>query len=152
MLATVTLKAAWGPQLASPEVVAASALAGRISEPGWYKAPADYAGVSLGEGDGIKEEDRMMTIEDMLEKAIKQADEIIESEERNLNGLANSSKDDSTTQPSTSAPETLTDILPSFPEKVTGEIVSSPAPSSPQQQINEPAQNRESLDSPPWDR
>jgi homoaconitate hydratase len=65
----------------------------------------------------------MMTIEDMLEKAIKQADEMIESEERNLNGLANSSKDDSATQPSTSAPETLTDILPAFPEKVTGEIL-----------------------------
>ena len=123
MLAIVTLKAAWGPQLASPEVVAASALAGRISEPGWYKAPADYAGVSLGEGDGIKEEDRMMTIEDMLEKAIKQADEMVESEERNLNCLANSSKDDSTTQPSTSAPKTLTDILPGFPKRVTGEIV-----------------------------
>ena len=59
----------------------------------------------------------MMTIEDMLEKAIKQADEIIESEERNLNGLANSSKDDSTTQPSTSAPETLTDYFPVFPKK-----------------------------------
>lgn len=94
-----------------------------VYRPGWYKAPADYAGVSLGEGDGIREEDRMMTIEDMLEKAIKQADEMIESEERNLNGLANSSKDDSTTQPSTSAPETLTDILLGFPEKVTGEIV-----------------------------
>jgi len=109
--------------LASPEVVAASALAGKISGPGWYEAPADYAGVSLGEGDGIREEDRMATIEDMLEKVIKQADEMIESEERNLNGLANSSKDNSTTQPSASAPETLTDILPGFPEKVTGEIV-----------------------------
>ena len=109
--------------LASPEVVAASALAGKISGPGWYEAPADYAGVSLGEGDGIKEEDRMMTIEDMLEKAIKQADEMIESEERNLNDLANSNKDNSTTQLSASAPDTLTDILPGFPEKVTGEIV-----------------------------
>ena len=92
MLAIVTLKAAWGPQ-----IVAASALGGKISGPGWYKALADYAGVSLGEGDGIREEDRMMTIEDMPEKAIKQADEMIESEERNLNGLADSSKDDSTT-------------------------------------------------------
>ena len=61
--------------LASPEVVAASALAGKISGPGWYEAPADYAGVSLGEGDGIREEDRMMTTEDMLEKVIKQTDE-----------------------------------------------------------------------------
>jgi len=65
----------------------------------------------------------MMTIEDMLEKVIKQADEMIESEERNLNDLANSNKDNSTTQLSASAPETLTDILPGFPEKVTGEIV-----------------------------
>ena len=64
-----------------------------------------------------------MTIEDMLEKAIKQADEMNESEERNLNDLADSNKDNSTTQLSASAPETLTDILPGFPEKVTGEIV-----------------------------
>ncbi|KAF2203034.1 homoaconitase [Delitschia confertaspora ATCC 74209] len=101
--------------LASPEVVAASALAGKISGPGWYEAPADYAGVRLGEGDGIAEEDRMMTIEDMLEKVIRQADEMIQSVEGAAEG--ESAKDTSTEA------ETYTEILPGFPEKVKGEIV-----------------------------
>lgn len=39
--------------LASPEVVAASALSGKISGPGWYEAPEGYQGVRRGEGDGI---------------------------------------------------------------------------------------------------
>lgn len=56
--------------LASPEVVAASALSGKISGPGWYEEPAGYTGVRCGEGDGVVEEERMMMIEDMLEKAI----------------------------------------------------------------------------------
>ncbi|OCK84612.1 homoaconitase mitochondrial precursor [Lepidopterella palustris CBS 459.81] len=102
--------------LASPEVVAASALSGKISGPGWYEAPTNYAGVRLGEGDGIKEEERMMTIEDMLEKVIREADEMIQS--------ADSSEPKTAPQsPASTQPETLTDILPGFPEKVTGEIV-----------------------------
>jgi homoaconitate hydratase len=101
--------------LASPEVVAASALSGKISGPGWYEAPSGYAGVRRGEGDGILEENRMMTIEDMLEKAINQAEEIIDSvetkavETQSINPLIES--------------EGLTEILPGFPEKISGEIV-----------------------------
>ncbi|KAF2183960.1 aconitase iron-sulfur domain-containing protein [Zopfia rhizophila CBS 207.26] len=105
--------------LASPEVVAASALAGKISGPGWYEAPAGYTGVRLGEGDGIREEDRMMTIEDMLDKVIKQADEMIESVENAA--VENQSINPPT--PASSEPETLTEILPGFPEKVTGEVL-----------------------------
>jgi homoaconitate hydratase len=104
--------------LASPEVVAASALLGKISGPGWYEAPADYAGVRLGEGDGIPEEARMMTIEDMMEKFIKEADEMIASVE--------SSGNQQSVNPPSETPsesETLTEILPGFPEKVRGEIV-----------------------------
>lgn len=104
--------------LASPEVVAASALSGKISGPGWYEAPADYTGVRLGEGDGIPEEARMMTIEDMMEKFIKEADEVIASVE--------SSGNQQSVNPPTETPsesETLTEILPGFPEKVRGEIV-----------------------------
>ncbi|KAF2810831.1 homoaconitase mitochondrial precursor [Mytilinidion resinicola] len=102
--------------LASPEVVAASALSGKISGPGWYEAPADWAGVQLGEGDGVKEEDRMLTIEDMLEKVIRQADEMIQSAEP-------AEASSASTLPTAPESESLTTILPGFPEKIGGEIV-----------------------------
>ncbi|KAF2471133.1 homoaconitase [Lindgomyces ingoldianus] len=105
--------------LASPEVVAASALSGKISSPGWYEAPVGYTGVRRGEGDGIREEDRMMTIEDMLEKVIKQADEMIESVESA--SVENQSINPATPSPTES--ESLTEILPGFPEKISGEII-----------------------------
>jgi homoaconitate hydratase len=105
--------------LASPEVVAASALSGTISGPGWYEAPKGYEGVRRGEGDGIPEEDRMMTIEDMLEKAIKDAESAI--------GTFDAAASDTQTVNPPAAPgseaETLTEILPGFPEKISGEIV-----------------------------
>ncbi|KAK7187091.1 mitochondrial Homoaconitase [Paraphaeosphaeria sporulosa] len=104
--------------LASPEVVAASALAGKISGPGWYEEPANYAGVRRGEGDGIVEEERMMTIEDMLERAIKQAEEQIESAESAAVETQSVNPPDAASEA-----ETLTDILPGFPEKIGGEIV-----------------------------
>lgn len=103
--------------LASPEVVAASALAGKISGPGWYEEPVGYTGVRRGEGDGVLEEHRMMTIEDMLEKVIKQTEEQIESAESTATESA------STAPPPSSTTETLTEILPGFPEKISGEIV-----------------------------
>ncbi|KAJ4287673.1 mitochondrial Homoaconitase [Kalmusia sp. IMI 367209] len=104
--------------LASPEVVAASALSGRISGPGWYEEPAGYAGVRRGEGDGVVEEERMMTIEDMLERAIRQAEEQIETAE-------NAAIETQSINPpgSESESENLTEILPGFPEKISGEIV-----------------------------
>jgi len=104
--------------LASPEVVAASALSGNISGPGWYEEPAGYAGVRRGEGDGVVEEERMMTIEDMLERAIKQAEEQIESAE-------SAATETQTVSPSGSASESelLTEVLPGFPDKISGEIV-----------------------------
>jgi homoaconitate hydratase len=104
--------------LASPEVVAASALSGKISGPGWYEAPEGYTGVRRGEGDGVLEENRMMTIEDMLERVIRQADEMIESVEKG-------SETQSVNPPAsnTAESESLTEILPGFPEKISGEIV-----------------------------
>ncbi|KAF2729349.1 homoaconitase mitochondrial precursor [Polyplosphaeria fusca] len=104
--------------LASPEVVAASALSGKISGPGWYEAPAGYAGVRRGEGDGILEEDRMMTIEGLLERAIQQAETTIESVE--TAATQNQSINPPSESTDTSA---LTEILPGFPEKISGEIV-----------------------------
>ncbi|KZM24648.1 4 iron, 4 sulfur cluster binding [Ascochyta rabiei] len=104
--------------LASPEVVAASALSGKISGPGWYEAPEDYAGVRRGQGDGIPEEERMMTIEDMIEKAIKDAESAI--------GAFDTEPDvQAASEPAATSPqaETLTEILPGFPEKISGEIV-----------------------------
>ena len=101
--------------LGSPEVVAASALSGTISGPGWYEKPEGWNGVIHGEGDGIKEEDRMITAEEALEKIIGQLDGIVETAEREF---ASSSASD---EPTTATART--EIYPGFPERVEGEIV-----------------------------
>ncbi|THZ33211.1 hypothetical protein D6C91_00026 [Aureobasidium pullulans] len=100
--------------LASPEVVAASALQGKIAGPGTYQKPEGWNGVIRGEGDGIPEEQRMISIEDALDMLVRQAEEAVESGEKALGA---------TDDAAPSADEKLTDILPGFPEKVTGEIV-----------------------------
>jgi homoaconitate hydratase len=102
--------------LASPEVVAASALSGIISGPGSYEVPEGYEGVSRGEGDGIRPEDRMMTIEEMLEKAISDAEAAIGS-------FTEAPAETQSVNPPDAEAETLTEILPGFPEKISGEIV-----------------------------
>lgn len=109
--------------LASPEVVAASALLGKITGPGWYEKPADWSGVVRGEGDGVKAENRMITIEDALDMLVKQAEEIVESGEKALGGASTSSPLKSSEETSSPATEKLTEILPGFPEQVTGEII-----------------------------
>ncbi|KUJ11517.1 homoaconitase [Mollisia scopiformis] len=101
--------------LASPEVVAASALSGKISGPGWYEKPVGVEKVVLGEGNGIPEEDKAISIEEALDKLISQADSIIESAEQKMFGEAEAKEE--------SEDEQLTAILPGFPEKVEGEIV-----------------------------
>lgn len=105
--------------LASPEVVAASALTGIISGPGAYKAPEGYEGVRRGEGDGIAEENRMMTIEEMLEKAIKDAESAIGT----FDDATPETQTVKETAGSSPEAETLTEILPGFPERISGEIV-----------------------------
>ncbi|PMD42918.1 homoaconitase [Hyaloscypha variabilis F] len=102
--------------LASPEVVAASALSGKISGPGWYEKPVGVEKVVLGEGNGIADEDRAISIEEALDKLIAQADSIIESAEQNILGTSTAAKEEADD-------EALTAILPGFPEKVEGEIV-----------------------------
>jgi len=119
--------------LASPEVVAASALEGRIAGPGWFEPPQTAEeGVRMGTGDGIPEEERMITIEDALERIVRQADEAVVLGEKSLEvakGAAGGGSGDGVSVESSSksaamGEETaLTDILPGFPEKVTGEIV-----------------------------
>lgn len=100
--------------LASPEVVAASALTGKINGPGWYERPEGWSGVVRGEGDGIKEEDRMITAEEALEKIIGQLDDLVSTAETGIHGGEAAPKEDDCA---------LTEVLPGFPEKVEGEIV-----------------------------
>ena len=65
----------------------------------------------MGEGDGVKEEERMITAEEAIEKIIGQLDNVIET--------AEAGKD--------VAPEAKTTrqtkILPGFPSKIEGELV-----------------------------
>ncbi|KAG8531972.1 mitochondrial Homoaconitase [Bacidia gigantensis] len=100
--------------LGSPEVVAASALQGKLMGPGWYRKPENWAGVVMGEGDGIREADRMITAEESLEKIIGQLDNAIEEAETNFGGADSISA---------GSEEAFTEILPGFPETVEGEIV-----------------------------
>lgn len=93
--------------LASPEVVAASALSGKISGPGWYQQPADWTGVERSEGEAFAEK----SVDEALESLIGKLDSIIEA------------GPSSSTEPAESKEETLTDVLPGFPEKISGEIV-----------------------------
>ena len=103
--------------LASPEVVAASALSGKISGPGWYEKPEGWAGVVRGEGDGIREEDRMITAGEALDKIIGQLDSMIESAEDTFG------ESEPAQHPAQEAATGGTDVYPGFPERVEGEIV-----------------------------
>lgn len=100
--------------LASPEVVAASALQGKIAGPGWYEKPDGVEKVIIGEGSGDYEADKALSIEDALDKLIAEADSLIAAAEGESGSAAEAASD---------AEETLTEILPGFPEKIEGEIV-----------------------------
>ncbi|KAI3393771.1 hypothetical protein diail_3730 [Diaporthe ilicicola] len=89
--------------LASPEVVAASALNGTISGTGQYEAPENYSGVEYGYGTGLPP-----TTESELSNALEQLESLIDRVE--------SSVGDDTAK-------ATTQILPGFPEKITGEVV-----------------------------
>lgn len=106
--------------LSSPEVVAASALKGKIAGPGWFEKPEGFEGVIKGEGGYVT-----YNVEDALEKLIGDAEAAIkeaeERMEREISGDVNANATPATSESSSGQP--LTDILPGFPEKVTGEIV-----------------------------
>ncbi|KAF6826467.1 Homoaconitase, mitochondrial [Colletotrichum plurivorum] len=104
--------------LASPEVVAASAIKGKIAGPGWYQKPEGVEKVIIGEGVGDMTADIATSIEDALEKLISQADGIIAESEKSFTG-----GDSGGAAPAESEEETLTEVLPGFPEKIEGEIV-----------------------------
>ncbi|KAI4230916.1 MAG: hypothetical protein L6R40_007900 [Gallowayella cf. fulva] len=99
--------------LASPEVVAASALRGKIAGPGRYEQPQGWSGVIRGEGDGVKEEERMITREEALEKVISQLDDMIMLGEQEVRGSEDVTEENGS----------MTEVLPGFPERVEGEIV-----------------------------
>ena len=89
--------------LGSPEVVAASALNGVISGPDVYKIPENYSGVEFGYGTGAP-----ATTESQLSNVLEQLESLIDRVETSVG-------DDAT--------KATTQILPGFPEKITGEIV-----------------------------
>ena len=65
----------------------------------------------MGEGDGVKEEERMITAEEAIEKIIGQLDNVIETAEagKDVTPEAKTTKE--------------TEILPGFPSKIEGELV-----------------------------
>lgn len=103
--------------LASPQIVAASAIEGKITGPDWYQKPEGVEKVIIGEGSGDYVADKALSIEDALDKIIAEAESMI----------AVAEKDGPEAEAETAAPEaqeeTLTDIIPGFPEKIEGEIV-----------------------------
>ncbi|KAF4343481.1 homoaconitase mitochondrial [Fusarium beomiforme] len=102
--------------LSSPEIVAASALQGKIAGPGWYQKPEGVEKVIIGEGSGDYVADKALSIEDALDKIINEADALIAAAEKGEGAAEEAS-------PAASEEESLTEILPGFPEKVEGEIV-----------------------------
>jgi homoaconitate hydratase len=110
--------------LASPEVVAASALQGKIAGPGWYQKPEGVEKVIIGEGNGDHEQLKALSIEDALDKIIAEAESLIAGAEKE--GVSDDGVQEQSAAPAATEPEgeeTLTDVLPGFPEKVEGEIV-----------------------------
>lgn len=97
--------------LASPEVVAASALNGYISGADRYERPKGLdEGISAGEGDGFSR--RVVGVEEALEKLVGDADNLVAAgEEALLSGG------------STERTEPTTKIVPGFPSQVYGEIL-----------------------------
>ena len=99
-------------------MVAASALHGRIVGPGWYQKPSEWSGVRRGEGDGVKEEDRMITAEQAMQKITDQLDHIIEQGGKEFGAgleVKTENEHENTGE--------LVEILEGFPEQVTGEIL-----------------------------
>ncbi|KAK3358934.1 hypothetical protein B0T25DRAFT_514571 [Lasiosphaeria hispida] len=103
--------------LASPEVVAASALQGKIAGPGWYQKPEGVEKVIIGEGNGDHVQDKAISIEEALDRLIAEAEGVIAKAEQEILGSA--AQEIAVAE----GEEALTEILPGFPEKVEGEIV-----------------------------
>ncbi|KAM0556109.1 hypothetical protein ACHAPJ_006098 [Fusarium lateritium] len=103
--------------LSSPEIVAASALQGKIAGPGWYQKPEGVEKVIIGEGSGDFVADKALSIEDALDKIINEAESLIAAAE-GPEGAA-----EQASPAAAEGEESLTEILPGFPEKIEGEII-----------------------------
>jgi homoaconitate hydratase len=96
--------------LASPEVVAASALQGKIAGPGWYQQPDGWDGVEMSEGEEFAEK----SVDEVLGGIIGKLESIVASNSHfsSPESAAEESNDNS-----------LTELYPGFPEKIKGELV-----------------------------
>lgn len=109
--------------LASPEVVAASALQGRIAGPGWYQKPDGVEKVIIGEGEGDHQVDKALSIEDALDKYLAEAENLIAASEKEFTTDDGAASQSPATQAADAEEELLTEILPGFPAEVSGEIL-----------------------------
>ncbi|CAK7266133.1 mitochondrial Homoaconitase [Sporothrix epigloea] len=109
--------------LASPEVVAASALSGYISGPGVYQKPEGVEKVIIGEGNGNFEQDRATSVEEALGKLLSEAESLVSGAEKELSAAASTGASSAAVSSPDDSSESLTDILDGFPERVEGEIV-----------------------------
>lgn len=100
--------------LASPEVVAASAIQGKIASPGWYMKPEGVEKPIIGEGSGDYAADKARSVADAFDQVIGDLESMI--------GAAEGASEEAAA-PAATEEENLTDILPGFPEKIEGEIV-----------------------------
>lgn len=109
--------------LASPEVVAASAVQGKIAGPGWYEKPEGVEKVIIGEGTGDHIVDQTRSFESAFDKLIDDLDSQIAAAEaaEAVEGAEDAAQQQS--QPTASEEETLTEVMPGFPEAVEGEII-----------------------------
>ncbi|KAI0544900.1 hypothetical protein F4679DRAFT_563029 [Xylaria curta] len=98
--------------LASPEVVAASAIQGKITSPGWYVKPEGVEKVIIGEGTGDFVADKARSIEGALDQVLGEMESMIGAAEGAAEESAAAAEDDISTE-----------VLPGFPEKIEGEIV-----------------------------
>ncbi|RWA06720.1 hypothetical protein EKO27_g8390 [Xylaria grammica] len=117
--------------LASPEVVAASALKGEIAGPGGYRRPEGVEKVIIGEGSGDAEVDRAVSVVDALESLVAETESMISSAKKSFESspvaatgaVGNAIIDATVNLAADQTGETLIEVLPGFPEKVSGEIV-----------------------------
>lgn len=107
--------------LASPEVVAASALHGTISGPGSYSRPEGWKGVELGHGEVVERGPQISTAASAIESFINQLDSAIDSAESQ--GLASTPQPTSIASATAGTIKPTVDILPGFPERIQGEIL-----------------------------
>ncbi|KAI3335324.1 Aconitase/3-isopropylmalate dehydratase [Ustulina deusta] len=100
--------------LASPEIVVASALQGKIAGPNWYQKPEGVEKVIIGEGSGNHIADKARSVEAALDSLIGLAGSMIATAE-GVNEQSSAAV--------AAEEETLTEVLPSFPEQIEGEII-----------------------------